>query len=58
MLSCATGSVTGTSFTAVEQLQEHIDAFIATYNETAEPFAWTKKKVHQRRSKNRLITQL
>jgi len=24
-------------------LQEHIDAFIAAYNETAEPFAWTKK---------------
>jgi hypothetical protein len=26
-------------------LQEHIDAFIAAYNETAEPFVWTKKKV-------------
>jgi hypothetical protein len=25
-------------------LQEHIDAFIAAYNETAEPFAWTKKR--------------
>jgi hypothetical protein len=35
---------------------EHIDAFIATYNETATPFAWTKKKVHQRRFKNRRIT--
>ena len=45
-------------FTAVEQLQEHIDAFIKAYNETAEPFAWTKKKVHQRRFKNRRITQL
>jgi hypothetical protein len=32
-------------------LQEHIDAFIAAYNQTAEPFAWTKKKVHQRRFK-------
>src|SRR3954471_19693749 len=51
-------SLTGASFTAVEQLQEHIDAFITAYNETAEPFAWTKKKVYQRRFKNRRITQL
>ena len=51
-------SLNGTSFTAVEQLQEHIDAFIAAYNETAEPFAWTRKKVYQRRFKNRRITQL
>ena len=51
-------SLTGASFTAVEQLQEHIDAFIADYNETATPFAWTKKKVHQRPFKNRRITQL
>ncbi len=46
-------SLTGASFTSVEQLQEHIDAVIAAYNETAVPFAWTKKRVHQRRFKNR-----
>jgi len=51
-------SLTGASFTAVEQLQDHIDAFIAAYNHTATPFAWTKKKVYQRRFKNRRITQL
>ena len=51
-------SLTGASFTTLDDLQEHIDAFIATYNETATPFAWTKKKVHQRRFKNRRITQL
>ena len=51
-------SLTVASFTSVEQLQEHIDAFIAAYNETATPFAWTKKKVHQRRFKNRRVTQL
>src|SRR5213594_316753 len=51
-------SLKGASFTAVEQLQEHIDAFIAAYNETAEPFAWTKKRVYQRRFKNRRITQV
>ena len=51
-------SLTGASFTTVEQLQEHIDAFIAAYNETAAPFAWTKKRVYQRRFRNRRITQL
>jgi transposase len=39
-------SLTGTSFTDVEQLKEHIDAFIAAYNTAAHPFAWTKKRVH------------
>ena len=51
-------SLTGTSFTDIEQLKDHIDAFIAAYNTTAQPFAWTKKRVHQRRFKNRRITQL
>jgi transposase len=51
-------SLTGASFTAIEQLQEHIDAFIAAYNENAEPFAWKKKKVYQRRFKGRRITNL
>src|SRR2546430_476879 len=50
-------SLSGASFTAIEQLQEHIDAFIAAYNETAEPFAWTKKKVYQRRFTKRRVTQ-
>jgi hypothetical protein len=42
-------SLTGASFTSVEQFKEHIDAFIKNYNEDAEPFVWTKSKVHQRR---------
>jgi hypothetical protein len=46
------------SFTTVKELQEYIDAFLAAYNETAQPFAWTKKRVYQRRFKNRRITQL
>ena len=41
-------SLNGASFTSVEELQEHIDAFISAYNETATPFAWTKKRVYQR----------
>jgi transposase len=51
-------SLSGASFTSLEQLQEHIDAFIHAYNDKAEPFAWTKKKVRQRRFKGRRITQL
>jgi transposase len=49
-------SLTGASFTAVSELQQHINAFIDAYNEKAEPFAW--KKVHQRRFKHRRITNL
>ncbi len=51
-------SLSGASFTSLEQLKEHIDAFISTYNDKAEPFIWTKKKVRQRRFKGRRITQL
>lgn len=51
-------SLHGASFTSVAQLREHIDAFIETYNENATPFLWTKKKVRQRRFKNRRISQL
>jgi hypothetical protein len=36
----------------------HIDAFIDTYNEQAEPFVWTKSKVHQRRLKGRRLGNL
>ena len=43
-------SLNGASFTSVEELQEHIDAFISAYNETATPFAWTKKRVYQRQA--------
>ena len=51
-------SLSGASFTTVQQLQEHIDAFIGKYNERAKPFVWTKKKVRQRPFKGRRITQL
>jgi hypothetical protein len=39
-------------------LQEHIDAFIAAYNENAKPFAWKKKCVRRRRFKGQRITEL
>ena len=51
-------SLNGASFTALKELQEHIDAFIAAYNEKTEPFTWTKARVRQRRFKGRRITQL
>jgi hypothetical protein len=51
-------AVSGTSFTSLKQLQEHIDAYVNAYNDKAEPFVWTKKKVRQRRFKGRRITQL
>ncbi|MGH7104433.1 MAG: IS630 family transposase, partial [Acetobacteraceae bacterium] len=47
-------SLSGASFTHLAQLQKHI----AAYNQTAQPFVWTKKKVHQRRFENQRITQV
>ena len=44
-------SLHNASFTSVKQLREHIDAFIAAYNDNAKPFAWTKSDVHQKRLK-------
>jgi transposase len=51
-------SLHGASFTSVQQLREHIDAFIETYNKNPKPFVWTKAKVHQRRVKGRRISEL
>jgi transposase len=51
-------SLTGASFTSVDQLKAHMDAFIETYNIDAEPFVWTKSKVHQRRVKGRRLRDL
>src|SRR6516165_11913005 len=38
-------SLAGASFTSVEQLRQHIDAFIESYNKDAQPFCWTKSMV-------------
>ena len=51
-------SLHGASFTSVAKLRKHIDAFIEAYNETSEPFAWTKTEVHQKRVKGQRISQL
>jgi transposase len=44
-------SLAGTSFTSIDTLRTHIDAFIAAYNVDAKPFVWTKSQVHQKRLK-------
>jgi transposase len=51
-------SLTGASFKSVDDLKAHIDAYIAEYNTMAEPFVWTKSKVHQRRVKGRRLSEL
>jgi transposase len=51
-------SLRGASFTSVEQLREHIDAFIENYNQNAAPFVWNKTTVHQRPVENRRISEL
>jgi hypothetical protein len=52
-------SLTGATFNSVEQLKAHIDAFIETYNDDAEPFVWTKSKglsaPRQRPASQRLV---
>jgi hypothetical protein len=35
----------------VRELVAHIDSFIASYNDNARPFVWTKSAVHQKRLK-------
>jgi len=51
-------SLSGTSFTSLKQVQEHIDAYVEAYNhKPSRPlFVWTTKKVRQRRFKGRRIT--
>ena len=44
-------SLSGMSFGSVTELIDHIDAYIAGYNEDAKPFIWTKSRVHQKRLK-------
>jgi transposase len=51
-------SLSGAFSTSLKQLQDHIVAYVNAYNDKAEPFVWTKKKVRQRRLKARRITQL
>jgi transposase len=40
-------ALAGVSFTSPSQVREHIDAFVAVYNQSARPFAWSKSTVRQ-----------
>jgi transposase len=44
-------SLYGASFTSPKQVREHIDAFVAAYNNAAKPFEWTKTAVGPKRLK-------
>jgi phage-related protein len=48
-------SLTGASFTSVEQLKQHINAFVKAYNEGAEPFVWTNPKSTSAASKDDVL---
>ena len=41
----------GASFTSVGMLIEAIEAFVASWNQDASPFEWTKAEVHQQKMK-------
>lgn len=41
------GALDGASRTSPQQVRRGIDRFVAAYNETASPFEWQKREVHQ-----------
>ena len=41
----------GANFTSVRMLIEAIEAFVASWNQHAAPFEWTKAEVHQQQMK-------
>ena len=51
-------SLSGASFTSLDELKAHIDAYVKRHNASAEPFVWTKSQVHQRRVKGRRLSDL
>jgi transposase len=46
------GALQGSSFTSVRMLVQAIEAFIASWNQNAAPFEWTKKEVKQQEMKS------
>jgi transposase len=46
-------ALAGTSFTAPWQVRDQIDAFIAAYNQDAQPFEWTKQVVFSQHPRSR-----
>jgi hypothetical protein len=54
LASLAVALCGGGNFTSVRRLVEAIEAFVASWNQKAAPFEWTKAEVHQQQRK--LIT--
>jgi hypothetical protein len=46
-------ALAGTSFTAPWQVRDQIDAFIAAYNQDAQPFEWTKQVVFSKHPRSK-----
>ncbi len=49
-------SLAGASFTSPGQLRQHMDAFIAAYNQTAHPFEWKNRWSFRNTPKHRTLT--
>jgi transposase len=48
-------ALAGTSFTSPRQVRDQIDAFIAAYNQDAQPFEWTKQVVFSRHPRAKYV---
>lgn len=48
-------TLSGASFASTEQLVEAIEAFIASYNQSASPFVWRKREVKGSRLRNNIV---
>ncbi len=48
-------TLNGASFATIEQLVQAIEAFIATYNQSASPFVWRKREVKGAQLRNTIV---
>lgn len=48
-------TLNGASFATIEQLVQAIEAFIATYNQSASPFVWRKREVKGAQLRNKIV---
>jgi len=48
-------SLKGASFKSTEELKEHIETYIARYNESCKPFKWRKREVKGSQLKNNIV---
>jgi transposase len=48
-------TLSGASFASIEQLVQAIEAFIASYNQSASPFVWRKREVKGSQLRNTIV---